>query len=85
MLCLCKQENICMSILLHISLRKNKPKTGVNSWYFSLFSLTFFIKKLIKRVIYYQTVPLGVCCENCMSGFSTFVFNLNKSGNILFR
>ena len=26
-----------------------------------------------------------VCCENCMSGFSTFVLNLSKSGNILFR
>ena len=26
-----------------------------------------------------------VCCKNCMSGFSAFVLNLNKSGNILFR
>ena len=26
-----------------------------------------------------------VCCKNCMSGFSTFVLNLSKSGNILLR
>ena len=26
-----------------------------------------------------------VCCENCVSGFSAFVFNLSKTGNILFR
>ena len=26
-----------------------------------------------------------VCCENCMPGFSAFVLNLSKSGNILFR
>ena len=26
-----------------------------------------------------------VCCENCMAGFSAFVLNLSKSGNILFR
>ena len=27
-----------------------------------------------------------VCCENCcMAGFSVFVLNLSKSGNILFR
>ena len=26
-----------------------------------------------------------VCCKNCMSGFSAFVFNLSKSNNILFR
>ena len=32
---------------------------------------------------------LGSCtyvyCKNCMSGFSAFVLNLCKSGNILFR
>ena len=26
-----------------------------------------------------------VCCENCMSGSSTFVLKLSTSGNILFR
>ena len=26
-----------------------------------------------------------VCCENCMSGFSAFVLDLSKSGNILLR
>ena len=26
-----------------------------------------------------------VCCKSCMSGFSAFVLNLSKSGNILFR
>ena len=39
MLCLCKQENICMSVLLHVSLRKSAP--GIVLGIFSLFSLTF--------------------------------------------
>ena len=26
-----------------------------------------------------------LCCENFMSGFSAFVLNLSKSGNIFFR
>ena len=26
-----------------------------------------------------------VCCKSCMSGFSAYVLNLSKSGNILFR
>ena len=26
-----------------------------------------------------------MCCENCISGFSAFILNLSKSGNILFR
>ena len=45
---------------------------------------------LIMCIIYCQTVPLGclhlkgICCENCVSGYSAFV-NLSKSGNTLFR
>ena len=46
------------------------------------------MKTLIKSLIYCQTAfgPFTyVCCENCMLGFSAFVLNLSKSGNILFR
>ena len=28
---------------------------------------------------------MNMCCENCMSGFSTFFFDFSKSGNILLR
>ena len=59
-----------------------------------VFSLTFFInffmETLLETIIYWQTVSLEslatyVCCENCFTGFSAFVLNLSKSGNILFR
>ena len=43
------------------------------------------MKTLIKSIIYCQTVPLDIYCENCMSDFSAFVLYFSKSGNILFR
>ena len=48
-------------------------------------------KKMHLSIIYCQTVSFWwavvyyVCSENCMSGFSTAVLNLSKSGNIFFR
>ena len=56
---------------------------------FTLF-VNFFMKTLIKSIIYCQAVSLHgpfayVCCENCMSGSSAFVLNLGKSCNILCR
>ena len=39
MLWLCKQANICISILLHVSLRKRTPDIGVKFFVF----FTFFI------------------------------------------
>ena len=44
------------------------------------------MKTLIKSTIYCLAMPFThVCCENYISGFSTFVLSLSKSGNILFR
>ena len=37
MLCLCKQANICMSVLLHVSLRKMTPESGVKFLVFYTF------------------------------------------------
>ena len=44
MLCLFKQENICMSVLLHIGLRKSTPEIGVKFLLFFTFSINYFIK-----------------------------------------
>ena len=61
MLCLCKQENICVSLSLHEkekSLRKSSPDTGVKCRVFFTFFINFFMKTLIKSIIYCQTVAL---------------------------
>ena len=89
MLWLCL-TNICMSVLLHVSLRKSTPEIGVKFLVFFTFFINFFMKTLIKSIIYCQAVPLlgpntYVCCKNCMSDSSAFVINLSKSGNILFE
>ena len=88
-ICLCKQANICISVLLHVSLRKSTPEILVKFFVFTFF-ITFFMKTLIKSIIYCQTVPLDhlsayVCRKTCMPGLSAFGLNLSKSGNILFR
>ena len=88
-LCLYKQANICISVLLNVSLRKSTPEIRVKFFVFTFF-INFFMKTLIKSTIYCQTVPLDhlsayVCCRTCMSGLSVFVLNLSKSDNILFR
>ena len=89
MLCLCKQEKICMSFLLHVSVRKSTPEIGVKFLVFFTFFINFFMITFIKSIIYCQTVSFRpfsyVCCESCMSGFSAFILNLSKSDNILFR
>ena len=53
-----KQANICRSILLHVSLRKSTPEIGVKFFVFFTFFINFFMKTLIKSIIYCQTVPL---------------------------
>ena len=88
-ICLCKQANICISVLLHVSLRKSTPEILVKFFVFTFF-INFFKKTLIKSIIYCQTVPLDhlsayVCRKTCMPGLSAFGLNLSKSGNILFR
>ena len=88
-ICLCKQANICISVLLHVSLRKSTPEILVKFFVFTFF-INFFMKTLIKSIIYCQTVPLDhlsayVCRKTCMPGLSAFGLNLSKSGNILFR
>ena len=85
-LCLCKQANICINILLHVSLRKSTPEIGVKFFVFFNFFINFFMKTLIKSIIYCQSVPLDhLCCKTCISGFPAFFLNMSKSGNILFR
>ena len=88
-LCLYKQANICINVLLDDSLRNTTPGIRVKFFVFTFF-INFFMKTLIKSIIYCQTVPLDhlsayVCCRTCMSGLSAFVLNLSKSDNIFFR
>ena len=59
LLCLCKQANIYMSVMLqHVSLRKSTPEIGVKFLVFFTFFINFFMKTSIKSIIYCQTVPL---------------------------
>ena len=51
---LCTQTNICMSILLPVSLRKSTIQFLV----FFTFFINFLMKTLIKSIIYCQTMPL---------------------------
>ena len=84
-------ENICISVSLHVNLRKSTSETGVKLLVFFTFFINFFIKTLISNQEHnlMSDCDFGpfiyVWCENCMSGFSTFVLDLSKSGNILFR
>ena len=41
-LCLCKQASICMSVLLHVSLRKSTPKIRVKLFIFFTFFISFY-------------------------------------------
>ena len=45
-LCLCKQANICISVLLHASLRKSTPEIAVK-FFVSTFFINFFMKTLL--------------------------------------
>ena len=55
-------------------IKKSTSETGVKCFVFFTFFINFFMKTLIKNIIYCQTVPLNrlliLCCENCMAGFS---------------
>ena len=68
MLCLCKQENICVSLSLHVSLRKSSPDTGVKSRVFFTF-FTFDQEQNLLPDCGFRLFT-DVCCENCMLGFS---------------
>ena len=64
-----------MSVLLHVSLRKSAPEIGVKFSVFSLFSLAFFMKTLIKSMVYCQAVPLDdvvkILCQTFLPLFLT--------------
>ena len=45
-LCLCKHANICISVLLHVSLRKSIPEIGVKFFVFFTFFINFFYKNI---------------------------------------
>ena len=62
MIMLYKQANTCISVSLHVSLRKSTPETGVKFFVFFTFFFTFFMKTLIKSKIYFQAVPLDHLC-----------------------
>ena len=99
MSCLCKQENICMSFLLHVSLRKSTPEIGVKFLVFFTFFINFFMITFIKSIIYCQTVPLDrlvmyvvkVVCQASLPSFLTWVSltiscldKCQRKGNCLF-
>ena len=62
---------------------------GVKLLVFFTFFINFFYENINQEHNLLPDCALGpftyVCCENCMSGFSAFILNLSKSGNILFR
>ena len=73
---------------------KVHQKLEWSSWSSSFFLLTFFMKKpLTKSIVYYQVLRLVwviylctyVAKNACTSGFSDFVLNLSKFGNVLLR
>ena len=43
-ICLCKLANICMGVLLHVSLRKSTPEIGVKFLVYFTFFINFFMK-----------------------------------------
>ena len=47
-----------MSFLLHVSLRKSTPESGVKFLVFFTFFVNFFMITFIKGIIYCQTVAL---------------------------
>ena len=61
MLCLCKQENICMSTLLHVSLRKSIPEIGVKFLVFFNFFINFFYENINQ-----EHNLLSDCAFRCM-------------------
>ena len=95
-LCLYKQGNICMSFLCISSCITTCQSEKKYTWNCSkILGIFHFFYELFYENIN-QEHNLGmpdcafgpftyVCCKNCMSGFSTFVLNLSKSGNILLR
>ena len=90
LLCLCKPANICISVLLHVSLRKSKPETEVKFFVFFTFFIKFSMKTLIKSIIFCQNVPLNhllmyvvkVVCQASLplflTGISLAMFCLEK-------
>ena len=67
---------------------KKYPEIGVKLVFFTFF-INFFCANMNQEHGLLPDCAFGpftqVYCENCMPGFSAFVFNLSKSGNILFR
>ena len=47
-----KQANICISVLLPVGVRKSTPEIGVKFFVFFTFFINFFMKTLIKSIIY---------------------------------
>ena len=63
---LCKQANICVSVLLHVSLRKSTPEIGVKLLGF----FTFFIYENVNQE--YNLLP------RCAFGPSIYLCMLQK-------
>ena len=77
-----------MRVKLHVSLRKSTSEIEVKLFVFFAFFMNFLMKTLTKsiftaRLCLWTVYWRYICCEICMSGFSAFVLNLSKSGNIL--
>ena len=84
---LCKQANICMSVLLQFE-KKYTWSWGKILCIFH-FSHLLFYENINQEHNLLPDCAFGPftygCCKNCMSGFSAFVLNFSKSGNIFFR
>ena len=55
-----KDKNICMSDELDVSMWRSRSDTGVEFLVIFTFFIKFFMRTLIKSIIYRQTVPLDV-------------------------
>ena len=49
---LCKQTNLCMSVKLHVSLRKSTSEIEVKIFVFCTFFINFLMKTPTKSIIY---------------------------------
>ena len=86
-LCLRKQRQI-FEWVFNYSRRKSTFEMGLEFLVFFTFIMKIFIKQehnLLSNCLF--ELVTYVCCENCIhhSGFSTFVLNVSKSNNILFK
>ena len=91
-------KSICVSVELDVSLLKSTSKIGVKFLLIFFFFINFFMKTLIKSIIYCQTVPLerllmyivNIVCQVSLPLFLTkvslaiFCFRSMINGNCWF-